>query len=84
MDSARLERHCEAGVGLQDELNRFREQYSSEVLGDQARHFVQTKPAPENPMYEDEAKQFIGAVLDRWLRKKHDERRRANLGPAMP
>jgi hypothetical protein len=53
---------------------RFRETMnSSEALGDQARHQVQSKLPPANPMYEPEAKRFIGVVLEKWLRKKYED-----------
>jgi hypothetical protein len=52
------------GWATREEATRFRGSVHS------LRHAVPSKPAPTNGMAEDEAKVFIGNVLDTWLRKK--------------
>jgi hypothetical protein len=62
------------GWATPDEVDRFTSTvHSSEILGDEARHAVQTKSVPANPMNEDEAKKFIGDVLGEWIRNKHQD-----------
>ena len=56
------------GWATKEEATRFRGSVH------RIRHAVQTKPAPTNAMTEDKAKEFIGKVLDAWLRKKLGER----------
>lgn len=56
-----------------DQLDNFRSVHDPAVSGPQARHAVQSRQSPPNPMDEDEALAFIHGLLEEWLREKYGQ-----------
>lgn len=61
----KIEEHGWASKNEQDRFRRTANGY--DVLGDKARHGVQTKPPPAVPLSYGDARQFVRDIVKRWL-----------------